>query len=78
MTAQIVKLKFPRKWESELNDRHYVARTTPTMRKSRSCTMCGGNVRRSWKTGILWPKCGSCRYLIFLYGPSIEVTRIEE
>lgn len=39
----------------------------------RLCTMCGGRVRRSWKTGILHSRCRFCRYLVMMYGPSIEV-----
>lgn len=34
-------------------------------------------VRRSWVTKLLWKRCRACRYLIMMYGPSIEVKLVK-
>lgn len=38
------------------------------------CEKCKQPVRRSWKTQILWDHCSTCRGLMMIYGPNIEVT----
>jgi hypothetical protein len=78
MSAEVIKLKFPRRWTGTIHDREYVAKTTPSAKTQRACTMCGGQVRRSWRTGILHTRCRTCRYLILMYGPNITVELVKE
>lgn len=68
-------IQFPKRIVGELHHRHFKVKPKISWDKTkRTCTMCGGQVRRSWRTGILHTRCRSCRYLIMMYGPNIEVT----
>lgn len=71
-------IRFPKIWRGDRNNRHFVAHVTPSVRLKRECALCHKTVRRSWRTGILWSCCFSCRYLKMIYGPNIKVTIVEE
>jgi hypothetical protein len=65
--------EYPRRWEGERNHRHYLARTRPSPAERKKCSCCGRTVRRSWRTGLTWGSCYTCRYLKMIYGPNIKV-----
>jgi hypothetical protein len=69
-------MKYPNRIAGELHERKYKAKFKVSKLTKRTCTMCGGRVRRSWVTHILHTRCRTCRYLVMMYGPSIEVTYI--
>lgn len=72
-------LKFPKVWRGNKNNRHFVARPKISFKKvKRRCNKCNRPVRRSHRTGILWPNCFVCRYLMMIYGPNISVKYVEE
>jgi hypothetical protein len=43
-----------------------------------TCSTCGGRTIRSRTTGTIHKDCFSCRYLKMIYGPSIEVSRVDK
>lgn len=76
-------------WSGTVNNRHFVAKKyadnaprkfldsisfLPSGKKKKAeCHKCHRPVRRSWKTEILWDTCSTCRHLMTIYGPNIEV-----
>lgn len=76
-------------WSGTVNNRHFVAKKyaenaprkfldsisfLPSGKKNKTeCHKCHRPVRRSWKTEILWDTCSTCRHLMTIYGPNIEV-----
>lgn len=54
----------------------FSATVQPSAESQGKCRKCGGEVRRSHATGILWRACSGCRYLMMIYGPNIGVTRV--
>lgn len=82
--------KRSRGWSGILNNRHFEAKKyaetaprkflssisfLPSGKRSKAdCQKCHRPVRRSWKTEILWDTCSTCRHLMTIYGPNIEVT----
>ncbi len=75
--SNVIELKkYPRRFEGDLGPVHFVARTAPSPASRgnvRKCLTCGRRTRRSWRTGILWNRCGICRHLMMIYGSNIEV-----
>jgi hypothetical protein len=70
---------FPKRWTGTRNHRYFVAKPKISFKKTkRRCTCCKRPVRRSHKTGILWPTCFTCRYLKMIYGPNISVEWVED
>jgi hypothetical protein len=66
--------KFPKIWRGEKNHRFFVARPKISVRRVKTtCSKCDRPVRRSSKTGTLWPNCYTCRLLMMVYGPNIKV-----
>jgi hypothetical protein len=57
----------------EKNGARFRARFRTSDETAGECRRCGRDVRRSWATHILHSECRVCRYLVMMYGPSIEV-----
>jgi len=60
------------------NHRRFKVTTIPAKKEKRRCLSCDRFVRRSWRTGLLHPRCFTCRYLVMIYGTSIKVSYVEE
>jgi hypothetical protein len=71
-------LLFPSNVLGRFRGRKFHAHVKPSEERSRKCALCEGPVHRSWRTGVLHSKCYACRYLVMIYGPSIEVERVVE
>lgn len=76
--AQAKVLKFPKKWDGVKNNRHFIARPQISTVTERKCLTCKRPTRRSWRTGVLHNRCFTCRYLVMIYGPNIEVEWVEK
>lgn len=79
MSAAVLpfRRRFHRRLTGEHSKLRFTAHVEPSTATKGECSRCGGATRRSIY-GILHDECSGCRHLVMIYGPSIEVRRVDD